>query len=125
MWNVSNVPKYKDRRKNVPIPQEDILKQIEQVGERLLQHREAQEFRLFQRLVKDFTSWAIRKEQEEEEETIQYIDPYAPVIQRAIDKDITRLLLLLKDKDMNSAKIAERIDEIQANVRDLIALKQK
>lgn len=125
MWNVSNVPKYKDRRKNVPIPQEDILKQIEQVGERLLQHREAQEFRLFQRLVKDFTSWAIRKEQEEEEETIQYIDPYAPVIQRAIDKDIARLLLLLKDKDMNSAKIAERIDEIQANVRDLIALKQK
>lgn len=119
------MPKYKDRRKNVPIPQEDILKQIEQVGERLLQHREAQEFRLFQRLVKDFTSWAIRKEQEEEEETIQYIDPYAPVIQRAIDKDITRLLLLLKDKDMNSAKIAERIDEIQANVRDLIALKQK
>lgn len=125
MWNVSNVPKYKDRRKNVPIPPEDILKQIEQVGERLLQHREAQEFRLFQRLVKDFTSWAIRKEQEGEEETIQYIDPYAPVIQRAIDKDITRLLLLLKDKDMNSAKIAERIDEIQANVRDLIALKQK
>lgn len=119
------MPKYKDRRKNVPIPQEDILKQIEQVGERLLQHREAQEFRLFQRLVKDFTSWAIRKEQEGEEETIQYIDPYAPVIQRAIDKDITRLLLLLKDKDMNSAKIAERIDEIQANVRDLIALKQK
>ena len=125
MWNVSNVPKYKDRRKNVPIPPEDILKQIEQVGERLLQHREAQEFRLFQRLVKDFTSWAIRKEQEEEEETIQYIDPYAPVIQRAIDKDFSRLHLLLKDKDMDSAKIAERIDEIQANVRDLIALKQK
>lgn len=70
-----------------------LLAQIETLGERLIQHREMEDARQYQRLVRDLAYWAARVDHEEddEESKVQYTDPFAPVLQRALDRQFNKV----------------------------------
>jgi uncharacterized protein YaaR (DUF327 family) len=132
MWNVLSVPKNKSKNSKTSsllkkIDANSTLAQIEILGERLIHHGELEDSRQYQRLVRDLSHWAARadSDEDEEESNIQYVDPYAPVLQRAIDRGLIRLHTKIKEIENHSTLIAGLIDEIQSNLRDLIALKQK
>lgn len=132
MWNVLSVPKNNFRKSKdssllIKLDANSVLAQIEALGERLIHHNELEEARKYQRLVKDLSHWAARVdiEEDEDESTIRYVDPFAPVLQRAIDRGLSRLHTKIKEKESRSTLISGLIDEIQSNLRDLIALKQK
>ena len=104
-----------------------VLAQIEPLGERILHLGASEDLRQYQRLVRDLSHWAALKDHEGdmEETQLQYVDPYAPVLQRVIERRLVRLQVKLKELDENSNSLAVLIDEIQSILRDLIALKQK
>ena len=133
MWNAVSAPKNiksKNSKTASIVKKFDangVLAQIEPLGERILCHGEMEDLRQYQRLVRDLSHWAAIKDNDEEDEeaNLQYVDPFAPVLQRAIERRLIRLHVKLKELDEHSNSIAVLIDEIQSNLRDLIALKQK
>ncbi|HZW49738.1 MAG TPA: hypothetical protein VFF80_06375 [Bacillota bacterium] len=103
------------------------LGQIEACGERLLLHFDLIEWRTFQRSVRDFSLWAgvVESEEPEDENTpLRYIDPLAPVLQRNIDRLLTRLQTQIKKSAPDHGQMAELIDEIQSLLREIYSFKQ-
>ena len=103
------------------------LQQIEACGERLLLQSDLLDWRVFQRSVRDFTLWAAIAEPEEpddEEAPLRYSDPLAPVLQRNIDRLLTRLQTQVKRSAPDHGQMAELIDEIQHLLREIYSFKQ-
>jgi len=103
------------------------LKQIEVCGERLLLQYDLIDWRIFQRSVRDFSLWAGVAESEEPEDEnapLRYIDPLAPVLQRNIDRLLTRLQTQVKKSAPDHGQMAELIDEIQSLLREIYSFKR-
>ncbi|MCE5197261.1 MAG: hypothetical protein LLG09_09120 [Negativicutes bacterium] len=103
------------------------LQQIEVCGEQLLLQYDLLDWRTFQRSVRDFSLWAAiaePKEADDEEAPPRYVDPLAPVLQRNIDRLLTRLQTQIKKSAPDHGQMAELIDEIQNLLREMYSFKQ-